>query len=65
VVGLVEMSSIMVLTKAPSKPRQSAGIFAQFAKASEWRWLRGAGSRQQGSPTPSPERRTGSTKQRA
>jgi hypothetical protein len=28
VVGLVELSSIMVLTKVPSKPRRSVGIFA-------------------------------------
>lgn len=28
VVGLVEMSSVMVLTKVPSKHRQSVGIFA-------------------------------------
>jgi hypothetical protein len=28
VVGLVELSSIMVLTKAPSKPRPIVGIFA-------------------------------------
>jgi hypothetical protein len=28
VVGLVELSSVMVLTKAPSKPRQRVGIFA-------------------------------------
>jgi hypothetical protein len=28
VVGLVEMSSVMVLTKVPSKPRPSVGIFA-------------------------------------
>jgi hypothetical protein len=28
VVGLVEMSSVMVLTKVPPKPRHSVGIFA-------------------------------------
>jgi hypothetical protein len=28
VVGLVELSSVMVLTKVPSKPRRSVGIFA-------------------------------------
>jgi len=28
VVGLVEMSSVMVLTKVPSKPRRSIGIYA-------------------------------------
>ncbi|AGB26159.1 hypothetical protein Mycsm_05995 [Mycobacterium sp. JS623] len=28
VVGLVELSSVMVLTKVPSKPRKSVGIFA-------------------------------------
>ena len=28
VVGLIEMSSVMMLTKMPSKPRQSVGIFA-------------------------------------
>jgi hypothetical protein len=28
VVGLVEMSSVMVLTKVPSEPSQSVGIFA-------------------------------------
>jgi hypothetical protein len=27
-VGLIEMSSVMMLTKAPSEPRQSVGIFA-------------------------------------
>ena len=28
VVGLVELSSVMVFTKVPSKPRPSVGIFA-------------------------------------
>jgi hypothetical protein len=28
VVGLVELSSVMVLTKVPPKPRSSVGIFA-------------------------------------
>jgi Na+-transporting NADH:ubiquinone oxidoreductase subunit NqrE len=28
VVGLVELSSVMVLTKVPSKPRRSIGIYA-------------------------------------
>ena len=28
VVGLVEMSSVMVLTKVPAKPRRSLGIYA-------------------------------------
>jgi hypothetical protein len=28
VVGLVELSSVMVLTKAPSKPKRSIGIYA-------------------------------------
>jgi hypothetical protein len=28
VVGLVEMSSVMVLTKVPAKPRRSIGIYA-------------------------------------
>jgi hypothetical protein len=28
VVGLVELSSVMVLTKVPSKPTESVGIFA-------------------------------------
>jgi hypothetical protein len=28
VIGLVELSSVMVLTKVPSKPRPSVGIFA-------------------------------------
>jgi hypothetical protein len=27
-VGLVELSSVMVLTRVPSKPRKSVGIFA-------------------------------------
>lgn len=28
VVGLVELSSVMVLTRVPTKPRKSVGIFA-------------------------------------
>jgi hypothetical protein len=28
VVGLVEMSSVMVLTRVPAKPRRSIGIYA-------------------------------------